>query len=114
MRLSRQKPRWLVERRPRDGQMARVRCSVERISSTMTASWQYWKDGLDGKPVVAIQDDPQYGFFRQSHKAHYGARKTFTPVAFWPGQNGDVRCRLGDTDVSQERCIALWNSVNRN
>jgi len=75
--------------------------------------WQWWADKLAGKPMQANPDNPQAGFYRKSSKEHYGARKTFTPVAYWPGTNGKLNCREGDVNVDEARANTLWNSVNR-
>ena len=76
--------------------------------------WQWWHDRLTGNnPTQANPDNPQPGFYRKSSKEYYGARKTFTPVAYWP-ENGVVRCREGDVNVDIARGNTLWNSVNRN
>jgi hypothetical protein len=75
--------------------------------------WQWWQDRLAGKPVQANPDSPHPGFFRQSHKAFYGARKTFTPVAYYPDpQTGQLRCRIGDAEVDDLLARRTWNHVN--
>jgi hypothetical protein len=73
--------------------------------------WQYWHDRLNGKPVEMTPNDPQAGFYREPRRAEYGARKTFRPVAYWPGENGQLHCRLGDEDVSDQRGVDLWTRV---
>jgi hypothetical protein len=78
----------------------------------MVADWSWWQDKLAGKPVQAVVDDPQPGFYREPRKEFYGARKTWRPVAYWP-ENGTVRCRIGDEDVSEMRGMEIWNKVNR-
>lgn len=74
--------------------------------------WQWWYDRLTGKPTQANPDNPQAGFYRKSSKEHYGARKTFTPVAYWP-ENGKLKCREGDVNVDEFRGMELWNRVNQ-
>lgn len=81
------------------------------------SDWQWWQDKLAGKPVQANPDLPQWGFYRQSYKAFYGARKTFTPVAYYPDANtGEMRCRIGDEDISGDsiRATRMWNHVHNN
>ena len=73
--------------------------------------WQWWRDKLAGKPVEMNPNNPHAGFYRQPHKRFYGARKTFTPVAYWPGQDGQLHCRIGDDDVTPERGQEIWERV---
>jgi hypothetical protein len=75
-------------------------------------AWSWWQAKLAGKPVEANPDSPHAGFFRQSHKAFYGARKTFLPVAYWPDENGQLRCRIGDRDVNETVGMQAWNWVH--
>ncbi len=70
--------------------------------------WQYWHDRLAGKSVQMSPSHPQAGFYREPRKEHYGARRTFRPVAYWPDGNGQLRCRIGDEDVTPQRAIELW------
>jgi hypothetical protein len=83
--------------------------------------WAYWQSKLEGLPVQMHPDDPQAGFYRQPYKRYYGARKTFTPVAYYWATKEDeqgnqieplrLRCRLGDKDVSETAGMRLWASV---
>jgi hypothetical protein len=77
--------------------------------------WEWWAAKLAGKlPPGAIADTPQAGFYRKTSKEFYGARKTFTPVAYWPGiQDGRpvLYCREGDKNVGATRAMELWNHV---
>ena len=73
--------------------------------------WQWWHDKLAGKPVQMNPDNPHAGFYRQTHRERYGARKTFKPVAYWPGANGKMNCRIGDEDVTPEIGQSIWQSV---
>lgn len=77
----------------------------------MNEAWQWWADKLAGKPVEMNDSNPQAGFYRWPRKAQYGARKTFLPVAYWPGENGKLNCRIGDEDVSWERGEEIWKNV---
>lgn len=76
----------------------------------MTA-WDWWENKLAGKPVQMNDSNPQAGFYRQPRKAFYGARKTFLPVAYWPGENGHLNCRVDDKDVSWQRGEEIWKTV---
>jgi hypothetical protein len=71
--------------------------------------WDWWQDKLAGGNPTPIQNEPQSGFYRKSSKEHYGARKTFMPVAFWRGDDGYVHCRIGDEDVSDIKALETWN-----
>jgi hypothetical protein len=77
--------------------------------------WNWWFNALAdkkaGKRLDMNPDNPHAGFYRQPRKAFYGARRTFRPVAYWPGENGQLNCRLGDEDVTPERGQAIWQSV---
>jgi len=81
----------------------------------MTDPWQWWMDKLNGKPVQMNPGNPHAGFYRMPRKAFYGARRTFTPVAYWPGTNGKgepvMHCRFGDDDVTPERGEEIWERV---
>jgi hypothetical protein len=77
----------------------------------VTDPWQWWADKLAGKPVQMNPGNPHAGFYRMPRKAFYGARKTFTPVAYWPGTNGKMNCRFGDDDVTIERGEEIWERV---
>jgi hypothetical protein len=73
--------------------------------------WTWWFDRLAGKPAQMNPDTPHAGFYREQFKERYGARKTFMPVAYWPGEDGQLCCRIGDEDVSPERGQAIWERV---
>lgn len=75
------------------------------------SEWDWWFKKLAGEPVQMNEGTPHAGFYRMPRKAHYGARKTFTPVAYWIGQDGQMHCRFGDDDVSVERGQELWQRV---
>jgi hypothetical protein len=75
--------------------------------------WQYWHDRLNGKPVQMSPSHPQAGFYREPRKEHYGARRTFRPVAYWPNENGQLHCRIGDDDVTPQRALELWTRVGQ-
>lgn len=80
--------------------------------------WDWWRRKLRGEPVV--NDGTLHpGFYRKPHKQFYGARKTYTPVAYWPGTVNlhgidfpTVFCRDGDTDVNETRALELWAMVH--
>src|SRR5262245_12042880 len=86
--------------------------SLEEGCNDMTdaSPWQWWMDKLAGKPVQMSPSHPQAGFYREPRKLHYGARKTFRPVAYWP-ENGVIRCRIGDDDVDEMRGLEMWPRV---
>lgn len=75
--------------------------------------WQYWHDRLHGKPVQMSPSHPQAGFYREPRKEHYGARRTFRPVAYWPDGDGVLHCRIGDEDVTPQRALELWTRVGQ-
>lgn len=77
----------------------------------MNDPWGWWRAKLIGLPVQLNPSTPHAGFYRMASKAYYGARRTFKPVAYWPDNNGDLRCRIGDDDVSPERGQGIWESV---
>jgi len=74
-------------------------------------AWDWWQAKLAGEAVEMNEGNPHAGFYRQAHKEFYGARKTFTPVAYWPGQNGELNCRIGDEDVTPQRGRDIWPTV---
>jgi hypothetical protein len=74
--------------------------------------WAYWQSKLEGLPMQMNPDNPQAGFYRQPYKRYYGARRTFTPVAYWPSEDGSkLNCRLGDQNISETAGMNLWKSV---
>jgi hypothetical protein len=73
--------------------------------------WDWWQAKLAGEPAQMNPDTPHAGFYREQFKEKYGARKTFLPVAYWPGEDGQLYCRIGDEDVSPERGQAIWSRV---
>lgn len=85
------------------------------MNDPWTDPWSWWADKLAGKPVQMNPGNPHAGFYRMPRKAFYGARKTFTPVAYWPGTNGKgeavMHCRFGDDDVTPERGEEIWERV---
>jgi hypothetical protein len=81
------------------------------MSDPWTDPWSWWADKLAGKAVQMNPGNPHAGFYRMPRKAFYGARKTFTPVAYWPGTNGKLNCRFGDDDVTPERGQEIWERV---
>jgi hypothetical protein len=77
----------------------------------MTDAWEWWQRKLAGEPMEMNPSNPHAGFYRMAHKEHYGARKTFKPVAYWPGVDGRLWCRIGDDDVSPEKGQGIWERV---
>jgi len=82
-----------------------------RLEPAPPDPWAYWQSRLEGIPLPMHPDDPQAGFYRIPRKEHYGARRTFTPVAYWPGENGQLNCRVGDTDVPPMTAMEIWTRV---
>jgi hypothetical protein len=76
--------------------------------------WGWWQAKLAGKAVEMNPSNPHAGFYRQPHKEFYGARRTFKPVAYWPGKNGKLNCRIGDVDVTPEVGEQIWERVGNN
>jgi hypothetical protein len=77
----------------------------------MTDAWDWWFQKLAGSKVEMNPSNPHAGFYRMPSKAFYGARKTFLPIAYWPGEDGQLHCRIGDEDVSPERGQGIWERV---
>jgi len=75
--------------------------------------WAYWQSRREGIPVQMHPDDPQAGFYRKPRKEYYGARRTFTPVAYY-WQDGALRCRVGDAEVPDQTALAIWIQVGNN
>src|SRR5262252_8568150 len=78
----------------------------------MTDAWDWWRAKLAGEKMQANPETPHPGFYRWVRKDRYGGKKWAEPVAYWPGENGEVRCRIGDDNVISRRGNELWNSVN--
>lgn len=73
--------------------------------------WDWWERRLAGEPMQMSESTPHAGFYRMPAKAAYGARKTFTPVAYWPDGNGGLNCRFDGKDVSQQHGRDIWTRV---
>src|SRR5215813_4665816 len=77
--------------------------------------WQWWQDKRAGKPVEINEGTPHAGFYRWPRReGGYLSRRTFTPVAYYPGQNGELVCRIGNEDVTPERGCDIWIYVADN
>ena len=76
--------------------------------------WQWWADKLAGMDVPASEGTPYAGFYRWVQKSKYGGTKFAPPVAYWPGDEGELHCRVGFQDVSYERGRDIWVSVHDN
>ncbi len=73
--------------------------------------WLWWKHKLLGRDLEASEGTPFAGFYRMVRKAHYGGIKFAIPVAYWPGEKGELHCREGSKDVSEERGCDIWINV---
>lgn len=73
--------------------------------------WNYWRQALAGNQQSFHEGNPQPGFYRWPQKPGYGARKVFTPVAYWPDADGTICCRIGDEDVDPHRGADIWVNV---
>jgi hypothetical protein len=76
--------------------------------------WLWWQHKLEGKDPPASEGTPYAGFYRAVRKASYGGTKYAIPVAYWPGENGEMHCREGFQDVSDERGQDIWVNVCNN
>lgn len=54
---------------------------------------------------------PYAGFYRWVKKDSYGGKKYATPVAYWPGENGELHCRVDDKDVTEQHGRDIWIHV---
>lgn len=78
------------------------------------SDWNWWQDKLDGKQMEMNPSTPHAGFYRWPRRPAYGAAKTFLPVAYWPGDNGQLNCRIGDQNVPPEKGEEIWERVGDN
>lgn len=76
--------------------------------------WAWWQDKLKGMDVPASEGTPYAGFYRAVRKSTYGGTKWAIPVAYWPGENGEMHCREGFQDVSDVRGQDIWVNVCNN
>lgn len=74
-------------------------------------AWDWWRAKLRGEPVQMNESNPHAGFYRWERRTRYGGPRTFTPVAYWPGPNGELNCRVGDNDVTPQTGRDIWVSV---
>jgi hypothetical protein len=80
----------------------------------MSDEWAWWQTKLRGEPAQMSEGTPHAGFYRAARRGQYGARRTFLPVAYWPGENGELNCRIGDDDVTPQHGRDIWVSVGNN
>src|SRR5215831_2668622 len=89
----------------------------------MNDPWYYWRQTRAGVDLSIHEGDPQPGFYRWPQKPEYGARKVFTPVAYWPATEKNeetgviyewIACRIGDDDVAPTRGAEIWHYVAKN
>jgi hypothetical protein len=52
----------------------------------MSDAYAYWREALEGKFGPVHTDDPRPGFYRMK----VVSEKTWTPVAIWPGEDGQL------------------------
>jgi hypothetical protein len=79
-----------------------------------TKYWLWWQHKLEGRNPPASEGTPYAGFYRMVRKASYGGTKFAIPVAYWPGDDGDIHCREGHRDVTGERGRDIWINVCNN
>jgi len=73
--------------------------------------WAWWQDKLAGMQVPASEGTPYAGFYRWVRKSRYGAKKYAVPVAYWPGEDGELHCRVGQRDVEPQYGRDIWVNV---
>jgi hypothetical protein len=74
--------------------------------------WQWWTDKLAGVDVPASEGMPYAGFYRWVQRSKYGGTKFAIPIAYWPGENGELHCREGHRDVPDQRGRDIWVNVH--
>lgn len=81
----------------------------------MNPDWQWWQDKLAGKDVPMSEGTPHAGFYRWPQRiGGYGGKRRFIPVAYWPGENGELHCRVGDDDLTPVGGRDIWVNVGNN
>jgi hypothetical protein len=76
--------------------------------------WQWWLMRLAGEPMQMNESNPHAGFYRWRQRERYLGKHAFTPVAYWPGENGELNCRVGDSNVTPQRGRDIWIYVGNN
>lgn len=76
--------------------------------------WAWWTDKLAGLNPPASEGTPYAGFYRAVRKSTYGGTKWAIPIAYWPGENGELHCREGVKDVPEQRGRDIWVNVHNN
>lgn len=69
----------------------------------MSDQYAYWSAALAGAKPQIIIDEPMPGFYRSRRKTGLP-----TPLAIW-SENGEVKGRLGDQDLTRDRLNELWS-----
>ena len=75
--------------------------------------WLWWQHKLEGRNPPASEGTPYAGFYRAVRKS-YGGTKWAIPVAYWPGEDGELHCREAHRDVTGERGRDIWINVCNN
>jgi hypothetical protein len=65
--------------------------------------YEFWRRRLTGEIVPIHEAEPQAGFYRLIHRD-----KSSSPVAYWFGKDGALRCRIGDKDADPQVAIERW------
>lgn len=73
--------------------------------------WTWWARKLAGEKMGASEGTPHAGFYRWIRKNAYGGLKWAEPVAYWPLNEEELNCRIGDQDVSPQRGRDIWINV---
>lgn len=75
----------------------------------MTDQYDFWRRRLAGEIVPIHDGEPQAGFYRLTNRngEHH-------PVAYWFGQDGTLRCRIGGKDVARQIADERWPWASKN
>lgn len=69
----------------------------------MTDQYDFYRRRLAGETVPIHDGEPQAGFYRLTYK-----NMPDQPVAYWYGKDDKLRCRIGNTDVTELVAAERW------
>jgi hypothetical protein len=70
--------------------------------------YDFWRRRMAGEVVPIHDGEPQAGFYRK--KANTG---DWLPVAYWFTPDNELRCRIGKTNIEDQRAREVWPHISK-
>lgn len=77
----------------------------------MTDIFDKWRKRLAGETVPTHEGDPEPGFYRLRKKEASTNEVWWTPVAYFPGEGGELVGVIGDRNMNDREVTDLWTYV---